>query len=263
MRPLSVVIPTLNESRSLPLLLADLARWPWSMQLLVVDGGSRDATVSVAHLAGAEVLSSPERGRGQQLCLGSANARESWLLVLHADSRLHPQWPEAVSKVINDPDNASQAWTFDFQVEGDRLMLRMLERAVALRSRWLQRPYGDQGLLIHRDLLEKAGGYQPLALMEDLDLVMRLNAQARIRQLGLPLTTSGRRWSDKGVLQVAWRNARLRSRWRAGEDPVLLADAYRTSSISWRTRTHNDVVAVPAPNPDVGRSSPHQDQRRD
>ena len=129
MRPLSVVIPTLNESRSLPLLLADLARWPWSMQLLVVDGGSRDATVSVAHLAGAEVLSSPERGRGQQLCLGSANARETWLLVLHADSRLHPQWPEAVSKVINDPDNASQAWTFDFQVEGDRLMLRMLERA--------------------------------------------------------------------------------------------------------------------------------------
>ena len=161
MRPLSVVIPTLNESRSLPLLLADLARWPWSMQLLVVDGGSRDATVSVAHLAGAEVLSSPERGRGQQLCLGSANARESWLLVLHADSRLHPQWPEAVSKVINAPDNASQAWTFDFQVEGDRLMLRMLERAVALRSRWLQRPYGDQGLLIHRDLLEKAGGYRP------------------------------------------------------------------------------------------------------
>ena len=263
MTPLSVVIPTLNESRSLPLLLADLGRWTGPMQLLVVDGGSRDATATIAHLAGADVLSSPERGRGQQLLLGSSNAREDWLLVLHADSRLDPRWPAAVARVINNPGNSDQAWTFNFQVDGDRLMLRVLEQAVGLRSRWLQRPYGDQGLLIHRELLAKAGGYRPLALMEDLDLVIRLSCRARIRPLGLPLTTSGRRWRQQGVVQVAWRNARLRSRWLRGEDPSLLAGVYAGSSISWRTRRRNDAVAVPVPSPDAGRSSLPQDQRRD
>lgn len=259
MTPLSVVIPTLNESRSLPLLLADLGRWPGPMQLLVVDGGSSDATATVAHLAGAEVLRSGERGRGQQLLLGSTKAREDWLLVLHADSRLHPHWPAAVSTVINDPRNSSQAWTFNFQVDGDRLMLRMLEQAVALRSRWLQRPYGDQGLLIHRELLAKAGGYRPLALMEDLDLVMRLNGQATIRQLGLPLTTSGRRWRTHGVLRIAWRNARLRRRWRRGDDPAQLANTYAAEPVSWRTRRHNGAVAAPAPNPGADRNSPPPD----
>ena len=263
MTPLSVVIPTLNESRSLPLLLADLGRWPGAMQLLVVDGDSRDATVTVAQLAGAEVLSSPERGRGQQLFLGCTNARNEWLLLLHADSRLHSSWAGAVSRVISNPGNSRHAWTFNFQVDGDRLMLRVLEQAVALRSRWLQRPYGDQGLLIHRELLAKAGGYRPLALMEDLDLVMRLSRQATIRQLGLPLTTSGRRWRKRSVLQVAWSNARLRSRWLRGDDPALLAGAYATPSVSWRTRRRNDAAAVPAPSPGADRSSPPLDQRRD
>jgi len=262
MRGLTVVIPTLNEARSLPLLLADLALWPWDMQLLVVDGSSRDATVAIADLAGAEVLISPQRGRGQQLLLGTGKAREDWLLVLHADSRLHPQWPGSVSAVMSDPSKANQAWTFDFQVEGHRPMLRVLERAVALRSRWLQRPYGDQGLLIHRGLLDQVGGYRALPLMEDLDLVVRLSAKASIERLGLPLTTSGRRWSHAGVLRVAWRNARLRARWRRGEDPVQLAHAYAADSINSRTRRHSGAAAVPAPNPGADKSSRPPDPRR-
>ena len=105
-------------------------------------------------------------------------------------------------------------------------MLRLLEQAVAWRSRWRQRPYGDQGLLIHRGLYTAVGGYRPIPLMEDLDLVQRLAARSRLRRIGHPLITSGRRWQRQGVLSLAWRNALLRQRWARGESADELARDY-------------------------------------
>ena len=161
MAGLSILIPTLNEARRLPLLLADLARWPHGAQVIVVDGGSRDRTTVVASLAGVARLSSPERGRGQQLIHGMAAAIHDWTLVLHADSRLPPRWCSAVQRVIENPQAKRDAWFFDFRVEERGPMLWLLERSVGLRSRLGQRPYGDQGLLIHRTLYAASGGYQP------------------------------------------------------------------------------------------------------
>ena len=245
---LSVVIPALNEARTLPLLLADLARWGEPLPITVVDAGSADSTASVAKLAGATVIHSAQRGRGQQLRLGTSQTQGAWLLVLHADSRLHPLWPQAVAEAMKTPH---QAWTFDFRVAGDRPMLRVLEAAVALRSRWLQRPYGDQGLLIHRQLLEHVGGYRPIPIMEDLDLAERLSAETQLRRLGLPLLTSDRRWTREGILRIAWRNACLRHRWKQGEDPERLAMTYRAEAggISWRTRRHSGALEAPTPSP--------------
>ena len=164
-----------------------------------------------------------------------------------------------MAAVINASSKTDQAWTFDFHVEGHRPPRCWVDSAHAA---WLQRPYGDQGLLIHRKLLHQVGGYRALPLMEDLDLVVRLSAKARIERLGLPLTTSGRRWSHEGVLPVAWRNARLRARWRRGDDPVQLAQAYAAESINSRTRRHSGAAAVPAPSPGADKSSPPQDRRR-
>ena len=183
MAGLSILIPTLNEARRLPLLLADLARWPHGAQVIVVDGGSRDRTTAVANLAGVARLSSPERGRGQQLIHGMAAAIHDWTLVLHADSRLPPRWCSAVQRVIENPQAKRDAWFFDFRVEERGPMLWLLERSVALRSRLGQRPYGDQGLLIHRTLYAASGGYRPIPLMEDLDLVERIARQHRLQRL--------------------------------------------------------------------------------
>ena len=227
MAGLSVVIPALNEAGSLPLLLGDLHSWPGSLQILICDGGSDDATAVAARLAGATVLSCPQPGRGQQLCFGMRHACHAWLLVLHADSRLSPQWTQAINKALREPRAEHQAWAFDFRVDERRPMLWMLEQLVALRSRWWQRPYGDQGLLIHRHLYERVGGYRPLTLMEDLDLVERLNRITRIRSLHCALITSARRWHRKGVLQQAWINARLRRRWRRGTPPAQLMEIYK------------------------------------
>jgi hypothetical protein len=106
-------------------------------------------------------------------------------------------------------------------------MLRLLEWCVALRSRWGQMPYGDQGLLIHRSLYEQIGGYRPIALMEDLDIIERLRRVSRIGSLGCALTTSARRWKHRGVMNQAWRNARLRRRWKNGVKAKDLIQTYR------------------------------------
>ena len=226
MAGLSILIPTLNEGRRLPLLLADLARWPHGLQVIVIDGGSRDQTTAVADLAGAKTLTSPERGRGQQLIHGMAAVRHDWTLVLHADSRLPPGWFRAVQQVMQSPQARRDAWYFDFQVEARGPMLWLLERCVALRSGLGQRPYGDQGLLIHRTVYAASGGYRPIPLMEDLDLVERIARHHRLRRLGCRLITSNRRWQEQGVISRAWQNWMLRRRWRNGTAADQLVDDY-------------------------------------
>jgi rSAM/selenodomain-associated transferase 2 len=230
MRPLVVVIPALREATRLPLLLADLASAPPGLiaECLVVDGGSDDGTAALARLAGATTLLSPAC-RGMQLQRGVASSSAPWLLLLHADARLNRGWAEAVQRAIArseaEPTRPS-AWCFELAVEGPGLALRLLERAVAWRSRWRRLPYGDQGLLLPRHLLEAAGGIAALPLMEDLDLILRLRQRAAIHSLGLPLTVDGRRWRRLGVLATAWRNAALRRAWRRGCSPRDLAGRY-------------------------------------
>ena len=228
MAGLSVVIPSLEEACRLPLLLADLQQWPGELEVIVSDGGSRDQTRQVAQLAGATVLESPTSGRGPQLRWGIDHSRHAWVLVLHADSRLPGPWHQRVEQILSSPEGRLSAWFFDFNVNAEmRPMLWLLERMVNLRSRWLQRPYGDQGLLIHRQLYAGVGGYRPLALMEDLDLVERLSQVATLRSLNCALVTSAQRWQRRSVLAQAWRNARLRWLWRQGRSTEQLLRVYR------------------------------------
>ena len=228
MAGLSVVIPTLEEASRLPLLLADLQRWQGELEVIVSDAGSRDQTRAVAQLAGATVLDSPNAGRGPQLRWGVGHSSHAWVLALHADSRLPDTWHHKVGAILNRPEAPLSAWCFDFNVEVEgRPMLWLLERMVNLRSHLLQRPYGDQGLLIQRQLYERVGGYRPLALMEDLDLVERLSQVASLRSLNCALLTSGERWQKRSVLVQAWRNARLRWLWRHGRSTEQLLRLYR------------------------------------
>ena len=226
--PLAVVIPARREACRLPALLADLALAPAALvaETVVVDGGSDDGTAVVARLGGARVIASPAN-RGRQLQLGIAATTAPWLLLLHADARLPASWAAAVAAVLEPTAKPpATAWCFDLAIAGGGLPLRLLERAVACRTRLRQLPYGAQGLLLPRQLLAACGGMAPLPLMEDLELILRLRQQARIRSLGLPLVVNGRRWQQHGVLGTAWRNARLRRQWREGQSPESLAQRY-------------------------------------
>jgi rSAM/selenodomain-associated transferase 2 len=218
-----VVIAARNEAPRLPALLADLAAAPELIaEVLVVDGVSADATRRVADLAGARVLVSPP-GRGLQLAHGIACSTGPWLWLLHADARLEAGWRRAVAAALGLPE---AAWFCHLLIEGAHPALRLVEWGVAWRSRWRQLPYGDQGLLLPRPLLDRAGGLAPLPLMEDLDLVQRLQRHTRLRPLQARLRVDGRRWRALGIGQTALVNARLRRAWRRGVPAELLAESY-------------------------------------
>ena len=221
--PLAVVIPTLNEAAHLPLVLAQLAAMPALVgEVLVVDGGSSDGTGAIARLAGARATAI-QGGRGAQLALGAGQTTAPWLLFLHGDTRLPPAWAAAVTRALASPP---AGWYFQLQIEGAGLGLTLLQVGVALRSRWLQRPYGDQGLLVRRDDYLAAGGFQPLPLMEDLDLVERLAGRLRLRCLGPALLVAGRRWRRLGLWGCLWQNWCLRRAWRRGVGAEALAQRY-------------------------------------
>ena len=213
---LSVIIPTLNEANRLPSLLADLKAWPNKFDLLIVDGGSTDLTVSIAQIQGIKVIKSVHSNRGYQLKIGASNAIGDWLLFLHADSRLDKEWVKRLETIIRNFSSERFAWYFNFKIKQDSIQFRVLETAVALRSHLLQSPYGDQGLLIHKSLYNNSGGFYPLKIMEDIDLIERIRRTNKIKCIGLNLYTDGIQWVNSNVIKRAIKNARLRRKWRQG-----------------------------------------------
>jgi rSAM/selenodomain-associated transferase 2 len=216
---LSVVMPALNAAGALGATLAALGDVP--AEILLVDGGSTDTTVRLAAHAGARVIAAP-RGRGIQLAAGVSAARGPWLLLLHADTQLAPGWAEVVREAMRDPGRAGYC---RFALDDAAPAARRLEAAVAWRCRVLALPYGDQGLLIHRDLLNKVGGVRPLPLMEDVDLVRRLGRR-RLRALDATAITSAARWRREGYLRRSARNLACLSLWLLGVPPRIILRLY-------------------------------------
>ena len=216
---LSVVIPTLNAACTLGKTLAALAG---TDEILVADGGSGDGTASLAAALGARVIDAP-RGRGPQLAAGVAAARGEWLLLLHADTRLAPGWQdEARAHMATAPRRAGYG---RFALDCPDPHARRLERAVAWRCRVFGLPYGDQALLIHRDLLHEVGGIRPLPLMEDVDLVRRLGKR-RLAGLDIAATTSAEKWQRDGWYRRSLRNLLCLALYFAGLPPRFLLRFY-------------------------------------
>jgi rSAM/selenodomain-associated transferase 2 len=207
---ISVVIPTLNAERTLAHTLAALVPAVVEgivQEAIVVDGGSTDETRLIAQGAGTHLIEA-KRGRGCQLEAGAHQARGDWLLFLHADTVLEPGWAEEARGFIERVESGRRnqaAASFRFALDDDGLMPRLVEFLVSLRCRVLSLPYGDQGLLISRNLYNRLGGFRPLPLMEDVDLVRRLGRRELV-MLKSRAVTSGVRYRREGYLTRSLRN---------------------------------------------------------
>jgi rSAM/selenodomain-associated transferase 2 len=207
---ISVVIPTLEAEEDLGRTLAALV--PAAVEglvreVIVVDGGSRDRTLEIADHAGAEIVKS-EPGRGSQLKAGAARARFPWLLFLHADTVLEAGWERDAAQMIERVESGRlepRAAAFRFTLDDLGFAPRMLETLVLLRTAILKLPYGDQGLLIPRRLYDEVGGYAPLPVMEDVDLVRRLGRR-RLITLRSRAVTSAVRYRRDGYVRRILRN---------------------------------------------------------
>jgi rSAM/selenodomain-associated transferase 2 len=221
---ISVVIPTFNAAETLPEALAALGSSALVREVIVADGGSSDETTADAGSAGARVVSAL-RGRGIQLATGVAAASGDWLLFLHADCRLEAGWESAVDAFITTPEAENHAGYFDLAFDDPAPAARRLERIVAWRCRTLALPYGDQGLLIARTLYRAVGGFAPLPLMEDVDLVRRLGRR-RLARIGARCLASARRYRNDGYLRRPLRNLLCLALYFAGVPPARIVRLY-------------------------------------
>jgi hypothetical protein len=222
--PVSVLIPALNAQSHLPKLLASLFEGLDAglvREVIVSDGGSSDETCEIASEAGCDVVQA-ERGRGQQICEGLTQTGGDWCLILHADAELSPGWSNEFSKYLL---NKSIAWHFRLRFSSPVLMSRLTSTWANIRSSYFGLPYGDQGLLISKELLNSVNGYSHIALMEDVDMSLRL--KGRLKTLPLVLLTDAQRYEKNGWLIQGAKNIWRLTRYMLGVSPEILAKDYQ------------------------------------
>ena len=222
---LGVVIPALDEADTLPRLLEDLARMRIGHRILVVDGGSGDGTVAAARAGGAEVMRS-RPGRARQMNAGAAFLTTRWLLFLHADSRLDDFALDSIRHHVR--RDVPQAGYFRLAIAHEDSWYRIIEVGQRIRERLSGLVYGDQGLLVRRNVFDTVGGYPDQPIMEDVILCRRLRHEGRLTRLPGTVTTSSRRYEEEGRVRAWMRNVRTIVRFLSGTDPAVLAAGYPT-----------------------------------
>jgi rSAM/selenodomain-associated transferase 2 len=224
---ISVIIPTLNAAHSLPTTLHVLTSEKpsgLSLQIVISDGGSTDTTQSVAADHGCDFITA-HKGRGQQLAAGARHARHEWLLFLHADTVLERGWDSAIAAFIMHPESPDNAAVFQFRLNDQSNAAHRLERLVHWRNRFLALPYGDQGLLIHRQLYDEIGGFREIPLMEDVDIIRRLG-RYRLICFDVAAITDAQRYLVAGYSLRALRNAVCLLLYFLGLPPRLIKRLY-------------------------------------
>jgi len=199
---ISIIIPTLNEERSLPSLLKAIQQQTVDHEVIVVDGGSQDRTVDIARDNRARTLIS-RPGRGTALCLGAANSSGEVLLFLHADSTLQPEALDRVAEVLS-TDAKIISGNFRLVFDGDTCFSRRLTRFRAL-IRALGHYYGDSDIFVRRFVYDALGGFRPIPVMEDMEFVRRLQWFRPTTCIKHPpLITSSRRFEERRSVEIVY-----------------------------------------------------------
>ena len=221
---LSVIIPVLNEAEQIVAALQALAPLrARGAEIIVVDGASTDETIALATpLADRIVTSAP--GRATQMNAGAALAHGGVLLVLHADTQLPA---DADRLILNGLAQTGRAWgRFDVAIGGHHPLFPLIAASMNARSRLTGIATGDQAMFVRREAFDAAGGFPEIALMEDITLARSLKRISPPLCLRARVTTSGRRWEQRGIVRMIFLMWRLRLAYFFGADPKELARRY-------------------------------------
>jgi rSAM/selenodomain-associated transferase 2 len=224
MSKLSIVMPVLDEGEGIAATLDALADLrTLGTEVIVVDGGSHDATIQRARPRADRVILAP-RGRALQMNAGAEKASGDVLLFLHADTRLPA---DADHLVLSGLERSGRTWgRFDVKIEGRSPLLSVIAWHMNVRSRLTGIATGDQAIFVRRAAFQAAGGFPAIPLMEDIALCKRLKRESRPLCLRDCVTTSGRRWDKNGVINTMVLMWRLRLAYFFGADPNKLAQQY-------------------------------------
>ncbi|MEH2286069.1 TIGR04283 family arsenosugar biosynthesis glycosyltransferase [Nostoc sp.] len=219
---ISIIIPVINEAGNIKEAIAT-TQPSTNIEVIVVDGGSKDNTVKIAHSLGVKVISSSP-GRAVQMNAGAVAASGEILLFLHADTRLPIGFDEMICMVVQQPGTVAGA--FNLRIDASLLSLRWVELGVNLRSHFCQMPYGDQAIFLTKVLFQQIGGFPELPIMEDFEFMRRLKAKGRITIISTPVVTSARRWLQKGVFKTTLLNQIIIIAYLLGVSPAQIRRWY-------------------------------------
>lgn len=215
---IAVVIPALDEASEIEKAVSSAAG-P-DVDVIVVDGGSRDGTREAARSAGARVLNA-QRGRARQLQVGFEASKSDVVLFLHADTCLPGGWEAAVAAALENPETVGGAFRLEFDERG--LRMRILEWAARLRIALFAFPFGDQGIFVRRSVLDEIGGVPDVPIMEDADMVRDMKRLGRLALLPISATTSARRYREGGIARTSVIHFFALAAWGVGIDRGRLA----------------------------------------
>lgn len=216
----SIIIPTLNEADSINATLEHIyqTRDRHRIEVIISDGGSTDRTIDIAKSKPCSIVQGSS-GRAQQMNRAARRAKGNLLLFLHADTRLPEGWFDAVRR-------ADKWGFFPLKLSGKHGFLRVIERAVTLRSRLTSVAGGDQALFFKRDYFDLIGGYSDIPLMEDIAICKAARRSAKPDIPADAVITSSRRWETKGIARTVLLMWLLRLGYFAGLSPQRLHRLY-------------------------------------
>ena len=221
---ISIIIPVLNEAEIIQETIKRL-QVNSDVEIIVVDGGSKDKTVEIVKQSNIKLVISKQAGRSNQMNYGAAIAKGDILLFLHADTQLPPNYPQLIKQTLSQPNVIAGA--FELAIDSPQKSLRVIETLVNWRSRFLSLPYGDQALFLKQKTFSKVGGFPNLPIMEDFELIEKLKHQGKIALVAAKVITSPRRWQKLGVFKTTAINQLIILGYYLGIPPIKLQQFYQ------------------------------------
>ncbi|WP_028306632.1 TIGR04283 family arsenosugar biosynthesis glycosyltransferase [Desulfitibacter alkalitolerans] len=221
---ISIIVPTLNEAKTIRRTLEMLDNLEGDKEIIVVDGGSSDNTMSLAAEKTHVLLLSAPMGRASQMNHGAKNAAGDVLFFLHSDSLLQHTAIKSIAETMQDPLVVGGCFTLEMDDTG--LLFKIISVSSNIRARYSRIYFGDQGIFVRKDVFEKLGGYPQIDLMEDWEFSRALRKTGRVVQLPDKIITSSRRFKKGGVLKTCLLMHKLKLLYILGVSPRYLKKRY-------------------------------------